>query len=70
MKSTRENFAGGISQNGYTTKKVKFKIYNVTDKRGESPEDCEWIFLQMLGKCGLALDPLCITRAHRIGVST
>lgn len=46
------------------------KFTNVIDKREETQEESEWNFLQMYRKCGLPLDPLCITRAYRIGVST
>ena len=59
-----------LLRNELQRRKLNLKFSNVIDKQGETSEECEWNFLQMLKKSDLALGPLCITRAYRIGTAS
>ena len=51
-------------------RRLSLKFTNVPDRLCERREECERNFMNMLNKCGLQINPLSITKIHRIGAIT
>ena len=51
-------------------RKLNLKFSNIIDKPGENAAECERQVIKMLHVCGLPLNPMSITKAYRIRIST